>query len=368
MTLTTGVELELWVVDQYGNLSDGRHVADAHDRIEPEFVPPLLEAQTEPRASEAALRRDLQEVLRAAIRKAEIRDQHLVPLGTPLTAAAADADTERGRLFERIYGDGVRSAKNCAGTHVHFEKGDPLEQLNLLTAVDPALALVSTSPYYCGEGVRSSARAHAYRRKCGADFHEFCELWKYADSLGEWRRRVDDAYESFKALAAERGVSPGTVEEHFEPEDTVLNPVRLRECQPTVEWRAPDAALPSEVLQLATDVRRLVEETEDKPVEVGAPGVYDDHIGVPEYPTLCGLSRAAINFGLEPTPVREYLDRLGFDSSAYDPLSPKIAGPKQVSESEARRIRLEQATRFETDVATLTRPEASPRTTPNEEV
>lgn len=368
MTLTTGIELELWVVDQYGGLCDGRHVADAHERIKPEFIPPLLEVQTEPRASEPALRRDLQEVLRAAIRKAEIRDQHLVPLGTPLTEATADAGTERGRLYERIYGDGVRSAKNCAGTHVHFEKDAPLDQLNLLTALDPALALASTSPYYCGEGVRSSARADAYRRKCGADFHEFCELWPYADSVEEWRQRVDDAFESFKALAADRDVSPAAVEEHFSPEDAVLNPVRLRECQPTVEWRAPDAALPSTVLRLATDVRRLVEETEDKPVEVGEPGVYDDRIGVPEFPTLCGLSRAAINFGLDPTPVREYLDRLGFDSAAYEPLSPQIAGPKQVSESEARRIRLEQASRFETDVATLTRPEASPRTTPNEEV
>lgn len=360
------MELELWVVDQHGYLCDGRHVADAHDQIEPEFVESMLEVKTEPRETETELRRDLHETLRVATRVAKSRDQHLVPLGTPLTESTAAAYTARGKLFERIYGDGVRSAKNCAGTHVHFEQTDTVDQLNLLTALDPALALVSSSPYYCGVGGRSSCRAHAYRQECGADFRQFCGLWEYTDSVEAWEERVDEAFDAFKGLAADRGVSAATVEEHFTPENTVLNPVRLRASQPTVEWRAPDSALPSEIVSLAAGVGRLIEQLETKPVEFGEAGVYDDRICLPDYTELCGLSKAAINFGLEPSPVSLYLRHMEFDCSAYRPLSPRIAGPDTLSEAEARRMRLDQARRFEADVATLTAPQPSVQEPPTE--
>ncbi|WP_232701891.1 glutamate-cysteine ligase family protein [Halobacterium wangiae] len=356
MTVTTGIELELWVVDQDGCLCDGRQIADEHERIKPEFVGPLLEVQTEPCGSEAALRRDLQETLRTAIRAAHAGGNLLVPLGTPLTEADVACHDERGKLFEQIYGGGVKSAKNCAGTHVHFERGETVRQLNLLTALDPALALTSSSPYYCGQRGRSSSRAHAYRKQCGPEFRQFCDLWEYTDSVEEWQQRVDSAYEAFKSIAEDRGVSAATVEEYFEPENTVLNPVRLRRCQPTVEWRAPDAALPSEVVRLATDVAELVEQTEHKPVEVGRPGVFDDRIGVPEFDELYDLSRVAINFGLRPTPVQNYLRRMGFDSSAYRPLSLRLGGAGTLTETEACQLRLEQAHRFEADVAKLTAP------------
>lgn len=360
MTLTTGIELELWVIDENGCLCDGRHLADAHERIEPEFVAPLLEVRTEPHDTEAALRRDLDEVLGTAIRAARAEDERLVPLGTPLTEVTDAAAGERGELFEQIYGAGVRPAKNCAGTHLHFERDRTCRQLNLLTALDPALALVSSAPYYCGERTRRSARAHAYRRECGTAFAPYCDLWSYVDSVGDWQRRVDRAFEAFTSLAAERGVSASRVERAFTAEDAVLNPVRLRRCQPTVEWRAPDAALPSEVVSLAADVGGLVAQTADKPVEVGEPGVHDDHIGVPAFDDLYDLSRAAVAFGLAPEPVRDYLGRLGVDCSAYDPLSERLGAADAVSDARARELRLEQARRLEADVAGLLGAEASP--------
>lgn len=360
MTRTTGIELELWVIDENGCLCGGRQIADAHERIEPEFVAPLLEVRTEPRDSEVALRRDLEDVLGTAIRAARADGKRLVPLGTPVTEVDDPAPSERGELFERIYGDGVRAAKNCAGTHLHFERTAPARQLNLLTALDPALALVSSSPYYCGHRSQRSARAHAYRRECGTAFTPYCDLWSYVDSVAEWENRVDRAFESFTSLAAERGVSRARVERVFTPEDAVLNPVRLRRCQPTVEWRAPDAALPSEIVSLAADVGGLVAEAEDSPVKVGDPGVYDDHVGVPAFDDLYDLSRAAIAFGLSPEPVRDYLQRFGFDCSTYDPLSERLGASASVGAERAREIRLEQARRLEADVAGLRDVESPP--------
>jgi len=360
MTRTTGIELELWVVDEDGCLCDGRQLADAHERIEPEFVGPLLEVWTDPQPDEAALRRDLEDVLGTAVRAAKADGKRLVPLGTPLTEVDAPAVGERGELFERIYGDGVRAAKNCAGTHVHFERAQTCRQLNLLTALDPALALLSSSPYYCGERTRRSARAHAYRRDCGTAFAPYCDLWSYVDTVPEWEARVDRAFESFRSVAAERGVDPDRVERAFTAEDAVLNPVRLRRCQPTVEWRAPDAALPSEVVSLATDIADLVEQTAEKPLEVGDPGVCDDYIGIPEFDDLYDLSRVAIAFGLAPDPVPDYLERMGVGTSAYDPLAERLGSAATLDESRAKAVRLQQARRLEADVAGLLDVEPSP--------
>ena len=353
LPITTGVELELWVVDDEGRLCDGRELADAHDRIKPEFIEPLLEIQTDPHDAEAELRRDLQETLRAAIGAARARDMRLVPLGTPLTPSDGSTTTERGKLFEAIYGDGVRSAKNCAGTHVHFEKGNVRRQINVLTALDPALALVNSSPYYLGERLLDSSRAFAYRKECGPEFRRYCDLWGYTDSVDEWTSRVETVFEAFTSLAVERGVPASRVEEYFTPEDTVLNPVRLRECQPTVEWRAPDATLPSQIVQLAADVGRLVDGTETKRIEYGSPGVRDDHLRLPDSSALRDLSREAIRSGLDAAPVRNYLREMGFDLSAYRPLSPRLSGPATLTESEACTLRLEHARRFEADVQTL---------------
>ena len=355
--ITTGLELELWVVDDAGRLCDGRHLADAHERITPEFVGPLLEVRTAPHDTDAGLRRDLQSVLEAALAAARADGKRLVPLGTPLSPVEASADDERGRLFEEIYGDGVESAKNCAGTHIHLEQAPTdagvCDQLTLLTALDPALALVSSSPYYRGGRGVDSSRALAYRRACGRAFRPFCDIWPYPDSLAAWQARVDDAYELFLRFAADRGVSPERVKAAFSPEDTVLTPVRLRRHQPTVEWRAPDSALPGQLLRLASDVRDLVGHLETSSLEVGTTGVTDGRIGVPRFETVRDLGDRAIVDGLSDDLVRAYLRRMGFDPDAYRPITGQLDGPRDLSPATARRYRLEYATRLEADVRSL---------------
>lgn len=371
--MNLGIEMEFWVVDESGRLSDGQYLADRHERVEPEFVAPLIEVKTSPHEREGALRRELRQTLRAATSAAESEGHRLVPLGTPLTEASPDATTGRGEAFEAIYGDEIVSAKNCAGTHVHFER-DNVDALNLLTALDPALALVSSSPYYCGRRRQHCSRAQAYRQRdgglasaaseasegersgsSGGQFADFCDLWSYVDDVEEWRAAVESAYGRFGRLAAERGVSQGVVADHFTPEDTVLSPVRLRDELPTVEWRAPDACLPSQAVRLAFDVGRLVRQTDEKSVVVGDhPGVGPDEIRVPPFEDLCELVTLAIERGPDAPRVRAYLRRMGLDPSAYSPLADQVAGPPIVAESRARDVRLAAADWLDADVATLT--------------
>lgn len=348
-----GLEVEYWVVDDEGRPCDGDDLLDAHERVEPEFIGPLVEIKTSPHGSVADLARELRETIRTVLTEARARGQHLVPLGTPLTELTPPTTTRRGALFEWIYGDGIVGSKNCAGTHVHFEQGTPSRQLDLLTALDPAIALVSSSPYYRGERSMDCSRAHAYRRECGEPFRELCDLWSYADDSASWDRRVQRRFERFVDVAVDRGVSRAEVEAHFEPDDAVLAPVRLRRSLPTVEWRAPDAALPSQLLRLVDDVASVLRQSEYKPVEVGEPGVLDDRIRIPPFSELRQLSDEAIRRGLDSDRVRAYLEAFGFDVDAYRPLSPRLAGPEELSESEARRIRLDCAERLRADVESL---------------
>ncbi|WP_225334155.1 glutamate-cysteine ligase family protein [Halomicrobium urmianum] len=370
--MNLGIEMEFWVVDESGRLTDGQYLADRHELIEPEFVAPLIEVKTTPHEREGALRRELRRTLQAAMSAAGSEGHRLVPLGTPLTEASPDATTERGEAFEAIYDDEIVSTKNCAGTHVHFERGGVrpssagpgsgdeqresagVGALNLLTALDPALALVSSSPYYCGQRREHCSRAQAYRQREGGQFADFCDLWSYVDDVGEWRAAVESAYRRFGRMAAERGVSQGVVADHFTPEDTVLSPVRLRDELPTVEWRAPDTCLPSQAVRLAFDVGRVVRQTDEKPVAVGEPEIGSDEIRVPPFEDLCELVTRAIELGPDEPQVQTYLRRMGLDPSAYSPLADQISGQSTITESRARDLRLAAADWLRADVATLT--------------
>lgn len=352
-TMTLGLEVEYWVIDDAGRLCDGRDLVDAHEHAKPEFVGPLLEIKTAPHESVRALGCELQSTLRTVLEAAEETGRHLVPLGTPLTEHDTPATTHRGELYEEIYGENVASPKNCAGTHIHFEKTDVLRQLNLLTALDPAVALVSSSPYYCGSQTGHCARAQAYRKECGERFQRYCDLWSYPEDIEGWNERVRQNFECFVDIATNRGVDEGAVRDHFDPENTVLSPVRLRQELPTVEWRAPDAALPSQLLRLAEGVNTLLSEAESKPVRVGEPGVTADRIRVPSFDDLQSLSDEAIRSGVESSRVRDYLDAMGFDISRYDPLSSQLAGPSELREDEARRLRLHSAARLRADIESL---------------
>jgi len=71
--------------------------------------------------------------------------------------------------------------------------------------------------------------------------------------------RLERHYEEFKAAAVEAGVDAATVEESVSPDDVGWTPVRLHESMPTIEWRSPDATLPSQLLRLADDLETMLD-------------------------------------------------------------------------------------------------------------
>jgi len=115
----------------------------------------------------------------------------------------------------------------------------------------------------------------------------------------------------------------------------------------------PDAALPSQVIDLAVDVGNLVSQAGTKPLDYGSPGLRRDRIGAPEFPRLLELSEEAIPDGLESGDVERYLRKMGFDPSEYHPVAPRLDGPSTLGEPAARELRLEQAARLRDDLKTI---------------
>jgi hypothetical protein len=353
--LRRSLEVEYWVVDEEGRLVEPDGLVGAAEGTEREFVEPILEVKTSPCETTAELREELYERLGAVLRRADELDRGLVPLATPMSEETVEElDSERTGIQNRIVGDDFRYVRHCAGTHVHVEQrpGREIDQLNALVAIDPALALANTSPYFDGRRLAAGARSKLYRRMAYDEVPHQGWLWRYAGDTREWSRRLERRFEEFLPAAVDAGVDRTAVESNFSPESAVWTPVQLRERFSTVEWRSPDNALPSQVLRLADDVAGFVERLDGAELRIdGEMGsVSDDMVVAPEFDAVLEYVDAAIEEGLESEAVRSYLDRMGFDVDAYAPTTHEIDGREAITPEEAREIRLTHAERLERDV------------------
>ncbi|AGB39598.1 glutamate-cysteine ligase family protein [Natronococcus occultus] len=359
--MNTSLEVEYWVIDGDGELTPPESLADLSEYTEREFVEPLFELKTPPCESIPELRATFVSQLEEVLETAERADKGLVPLGTPLNCDGVERRPgKRGQIQKDVLGPKFDYANYCAGAHLHFEKRNVTDQLNALIALDPALALVSSSPYYQGERVANSARAHCYRKRAYADFPRHGQLWNYVESVGEWTRRLERCFEEFEDEALAAGVEPEAIDANFSVDDVVWTPVRLRDEMPTVEWRSPDAALPSQLLQLTEELYAVMETLHDTNVEIDdgdggteAGHVTDEGVRLPDYDTVFDLAGVAIRNGLGSTPIVNYLDRMGFSVPDYHPIATQIDGRQYVTKSDARELRLEYASRLESDVEQL---------------
>ncbi|WP_207586350.1 glutamate-cysteine ligase family protein [Halomontanus rarus] len=389
--MKTSLEVEYWVVTEDGDLTAPGSLLDSSEQIDAEFVEPMLEIKTTPCETHAELRDELYQHVGHAVDAAREQGKRLVPLGTPLDATPRDipyreSKTESTELQREIIGPAFDNARFCAGTHVHFEQSNVVDQLNALTAIDPAFALVNTAAHHRGTELTACTRPFLYRSCCYEHFPEQGQLWSYVDSVDEWEERLESAFEAFREAARARGVDPAAVEEAYDPYDAVWTPIRLRDSFPTVEWRSPDTALPGQVLELAQQVRSVVERADEYGVNIAASDGGTERVSgrknetetetatataveltsdrnsrrrgrgpitLPSFETVEQTVQTAIHEGCSDPAVEGYLRKLGFDPTRFDsPADRHRDGP--LSRRRARRLRLRAADRLEADVRRAT--------------
>ena len=343
------------MIDEEGRLVEPGGLVDATPGAEREFVEPMLEIKTTPCETGQQLRAELLGRIEAVLERADELDRGLVPLSTPINhGEITDLPSDRTRIQDRIIGEKFEYVRHCAGTHIHVEQqpGRAVDQLNTLIALDPALALVNSSPYYQGEALVDGARSKLYRWMAYEDLPHQGRLWPYLRSREQWDRRLERRHEEFVTAALDVGFDRSTIEANFSPESAIWTPVQLRAQFDTVEWRSPDTALPRQTLQLAEDIVSVVERLRSADLRIGdgPPGVTDDTVRIPEFDDVCDLVEAAIEDGLTSPAVESYLDAMGFDLDAYQPLSRQIRQQRDVSVDDARQLRIQYANRLEEDV------------------
>ncbi len=354
--LRRSIEVEYWVIDSEGRLTEPGSLVEASPGTEREFVKPLLEIKTTPCETTAQLQRELFARIEAVLQRADKLDKGLVPLGTPVACEEIeDIPNDRTRIQDCILGEDFDYVRHCAGTHIHVEQqpGKAIDQLNTLIALDPALALVNSSPYYEGEPLARSARSELYRRRAYDDLAHQGELWRYVDDINEWNRRLGQRYEEFRSAAEDAGVDRQAFISHFEPSSAIWTPVQLRQRFDTVEWRSADTALPSQIVSLADDIAGIIERVPEMEVQIdGNRGhVSDESIVLPTFDSVLEYVEAAISDGLESEMVSSYLDRMGFSVEEYDPIAADIAGEDPVDPETARQFRLDYSQQLKQDVA-----------------
>ena len=323
-----GIELEYWVVNQKGKLVSSQKLAEKTDSAEQEFVEPLIEVKTSPSSSIEELNHEVKRKLKKLLYAADSLDQKIVPLGTPLNSGKIEMlESERGRIQSKIIGENLEAAKRVAGTHIHFEKKQVKKQINTLTALDPALALTNSSPYYQGEKTSHSSRNQVYRYHCYQDFPQHGQLWRYTDSVQEWEERIEKNFQIFKYKGKTCNISKNKLKKYFSPYNALWTPIRLRKKFPTIEWRAPDSGRIRDTLRMASEIKSIVEKEVDKP----------------KFEEIQNLSRKAINQGLESPEIKTYLSKCGFSVDKYNPISLEIEKNQSISIEQARKIRLKYA-------------------------
>jgi len=213
------------------------------------------------------------------------------------TDEICERESERTRIQNAVVGEDFEYVRHCAGTHIHVEQqpGRAIDQLNAFIALDPALALVNSSPYFQGRHLAAGARSKLYRWMAYDDVPHQGRLWAYADDADEWTRRLERRYEEFLTAATDAGVDRRAIASSFDPECR-LDAGPAREEFGTVEWRSPDAALPSQVVRLADDLAGVVERMGDAEVRIeGDSGrVGEDALVLPEFDAVIEYVNAAI--------------------------------------------------------------------------
>ncbi|RKD93586.1 glutamate--cysteine ligase [Halopiger aswanensis] len=398
--INTRLEADYWVVDSDGDFAPAGSIADTEGiAAEKRALASLVTVTTPSCESSSALRQAFVARLEAACERAADAERRLVPLATPINGdpvvdrsggdrtrlqrviddAANDGADGSGTGLGAEPGSNADRGPYCAGARVCVEQRSVTDQLNALLALTPALALVNTSPYVGGDRVAVGARTHCYRTRLGGTRTHSDQPCRYVDSAADWTRRLEERYERVADRAVDNGVDPAAVADHLEPAAVGWTPVALRERAepPMLEWRAPDTALPRQLLGLAEDVATVMDRLRRGTVRIGGRGergesrgrlgpreterdgaappgrVTRNGLALPRSTTVADLVDAATYEGLESTPLVAYLERMGFAVDDYHPISARIDGRQFVTRADARELRLEYAGLLEADVAAL---------------
>ncbi|MBW4542424.1 MAG: hypothetical protein KME43_25310 [Myxacorys chilensis ATA2-1-KO14] len=354
-----GLEQEFFIVNPEGIIVDRadellqgcHHLAQTQGRnpenFAPEFVKSMVEINTEPACSVAALANHYLHNLQILLMAAKQLGLRLYPLSQyPLHLSPTIRDVPNYHIQARTVGyDRFLDAGRCIGTHLHLElaegtvdpqvgvsyqvspeaRAETVNLYNLATAMDAAvIALSRACPFYEGKVFGLAARTVHYRGNEtfgweGVYTHlpRVGALRPYADTVEQLVEQQFERYYAWLAAMDRAGVERS---QFLNAGGSLLksawNPVRLN-GHGTIELRQTDGNYPDVILSIAALVYSAADRVRREKLTVRpAAGVHtfevkDQQLLVPEFAYLNGeLLYAAVTEGVKQAQVKTYLDSL----------------------------------------------------------
>lgn len=354
-----GLEQEFFIVDADGVIVDRAdellqgcyHLAQTQGRnpenFAPEFVKSMVEINTDPADSIAALAHHYLHNLQILLIAAKQLKLRVYPLSQyPLHLSPTIRDEPNYHIQARTVGyDRFLDAGRCIGTHLHLElpqgaidprvgvsyqvspeaRAEVVNLYNLATALDAAIiALSRACPFYEGKVFGLAARTVHYRGNQafgweGVYTHlpETGALRPYADSVEQLVEHQFERYYAWLAAMERAGIDRS---QFLKAGGSLLrsawNPVRLN-GHGTIELRQTDGNYPHVILAIAALVYSAANRVRrDNLIVRPAPGVHtfevkNQQLLVPEFAYLNEeLLYAAATEGVKQAKVKRYLDSL----------------------------------------------------------
>ncbi|MBD3249601.1 hypothetical protein GF336_06160 [Candidatus Woesearchaeota archaeon] len=321
-----GIELEMLVTDQEGKLSNrADEILESSlnpGNIVKEGTYSLVEFVSDPCNSLEDLEKDMRTGLKNIKTIADSLGLNTVPLSDigPDGRNMRREGDGRYNVNSRIWGkERIKIHNTICGTHIHIDKQDEnIKQYNLVESLDPVFVMLSSSPFLQGQNTLNSCRVNAYRNKIFGEFPLHGQLTDYLEDASQRDRRDMIRYDQWIRVS---GIGE-EAKEYFSIDDTCWGP--LRERQNTMEARANDTNLPSNILAAAAFYKGINDHVFRKCLDIRVSrddcDYYADEekIMLPSYKTLKKLESQGIRYGLKSDIVHDYLSYL--TDMAYDGL------------------------------------------------
>ncbi|MFO7710964.1 MAG: glutamate-cysteine ligase family protein [Candidatus Woesearchaeota archaeon] len=339
-----GLELEFHLAYEDGSLANEADLvlADsrAGDYLIRESAKSMVEVIAPPSSDLSVVHQNFLKGLSAL--KEICDDYSLLPvpsssIGPESAPISNDPERVRGMKKRIILGDELRDLEHhICGTHIHIDKLETAEEIHdqyvVMQAMDPAFALLSSTPFFLGQNTKKDYRVDIYRNQVFGEFPLQGQLLPYPVSYEDIVERQRESLRSWVGNGSSEG---------FAAHDTCWGPIRMMEK--TIESRCADANVFSQVMGLAALYQGVCNYlSENKPEVVIGEGNFfkeGNQLVIPSYEWLKEAENAGIREGVHNSSLHEYLTdivslakRHSKQPSYLEPLAKTLAERKTMSD------------------------------------
>ncbi|MFC1753542.1 glutamate-cysteine ligase family protein [Thermoproteota archaeon] len=320
-----GLELEFQILDQDGNVCNAAPtiLSDPanNGNIVPEGSNSMIEVIAPPSDNLEEMASNFQTEVVNLVNIAEKYGFRLLPSST----IGKDAKPEETGLLryaskKSVLGSARKNIEyHICGTHVHTDKlPDELlaTQYKVKTAMDPAFALMASTPFHAGKNSLEDHRVHIYRNVVFDDFPLQGQLLPHVNNFDEVLERQQATYDHWISLVQKKGFSG----DGFNVLNTCWGPVRCTEN--TIEARGADANLLSRVIALGAlykGVNEFIQQytpntviAENLPAQELFTFIDGKTLRLPSFQQLKAFEKAGINKGIRDPQLNSYLSNVLF--------------------------------------------------------